>query len=76
MYRNCQEHPVIKEILKNGEPIHLERCISDADKDYFEFAAEQVYYLPEQDFAEICLKRRKQKNDCRKNNLFCHSGTK
>lgn len=76
MYKNCPEHPVIKEILKNGEPIRLGCCIFNADKDGSMFAAEQVYYLSQQDFAEICLRRSEQKNDCRKNNLFCHSGTK
>lgn len=66
MYRNCTEHTVIKEILKNGEPICFGRCIADAYKDYSEFAAKQVYYLPEQDFNEICLRRKKQKNGCGK----------
>ena len=63
MYRNCPEHPTIKEILKNGEPIGLGRWISDADKDCSEFGAEQVYCISEKDYAEICFLRRKQKNN-------------
>lgn len=67
---------MIKEILKNGEAIGYGCWIPNSDKDCAEFTVEQVYYLPEQDFSEICLRRRKQKMIAEKNNLFCHSGTK
>lgn len=47
--------------MKNGEPISSGLWISDADKDYFEFEAKQIYFLMDQDFAEICIRRKKQK---------------
>jgi|GEM_PF-264759 len=58
MYRNCPEHPVIKEILKSGDAIRLEEWISNTDNDRSELELRQVFYLTEQDFAEICSKRK------------------
>lgn len=64
MYRNCPEHPEIKEMLKNGEVIRSIPRRFSADEDCQTSEEGQVYYLSEQNFAEICLKR-KHNNGCR-----------
>ncbi|PKM72473.1 MAG: hypothetical protein CVU91_08760 [Firmicutes bacterium HGW-Firmicutes-16] len=61
MYKNCSEHPVIKEILRNGEPREY--------RDLSELCATLLFFLTEQEFVEICLKRKKaaalQEGNCK-----------
>ena len=58
MYRNCPEHPVIKEMLKKGEATGTAHTNCCADNDNSELVRSAIYYLSEQEFAENCVKRR------------------
>lgn len=57
MYRNCPEHPKIKEILRKGEiSIHYPYIdICDKSTNLQEM---QTIYMQEDVFAEICSKRK------------------
>lgn len=62
MFRNCPEHPVIRELIKNGEIYShndLIHVTGESERNRDELF--EMDFLPEELFAELCRKRKKRK---------------
>lgn len=60
MYRNCPEHPKIKEVMRKGElnVQSIRPCFQEYEMIFCAAEADTIC-LPDEEFREICLMREK-----------------